>query len=77
MESVEGGASRGTRWVAWLSSPSLIDGDTSDDDNDIDGLVSAASDSRGREVGGIPNDDVTKATAAAGDESNSSTHNQL
>jgi len=74
---VDGGASLGTRCVAWPSSPSFIDGDTSDDDSDSDGLLSAGSDSIGRDVVTVPSDDVTNVTAAAGEESYNSTNKQI
>ena len=65
IDSVDGGASLGTRCVA---SPSFIDGDTSDDV----GLVSVASVSNGRGVTDGPSDDGVTADA-----SNNSKHNQI
>ena len=77
IDSVDGGASLGTRCVAWPSSVSFSDGDTSDNDSDNDGLVSAGSDSNGRDVVTLPSDDVTNVTAAAGEDSNNSTNKQI
>ena len=73
---MEGGASRGTRCVAWPSSPSFIDGDTSDDDSDDVGWVSAASVGIGRHVVIIPSDDVAVVAEVTGDESNNSKNKQ-
>jgi len=76
MDSVDGGASLGTRCVAWTSSPSFSDGETSDDDSDGVGLMSAASVSNDRHVAG-PNDDVATVTVAAGDDDSESENKQV
>ena len=73
IDSVDGGASRGTRCVAWLSSPSFSDGETSDDVSDGVGLTSVACVSNDRHVTG-PRDDVT---AAAGDDDSDSNSRQV
>jgi len=73
---VDGGASRGTRCVAWPSSLSFSDGETSDDDSDGVGLTSAASVSNDRHVA-VARDDVATVAAAAGDDDSDSKCKQV
>jgi len=75
IDSVDGGASRGTRCVAWPSSPSFSDGETSDDDSDDVGLTSAASVSNDRHVA-VAIADVATVITDAGDEESDSKNKQ-
>jgi len=78
MDSVDGGASLGTRWVVCPSSASFSEGETSDDVRADVGLMSADNVCSDRDVVVVvPSDSIVAAPAAAtADESMDSTGKQ-